>query len=162
MLFLLCQMSNIGILRCIKPGRKILPNCDVLWSSLPSNKMAFAIKNQDEFWLLNNTSSIFCYLSKYMEKLYSSFNPCSVDGLMCRSLVSVSWDGYLYDCDFNLARGLFMGGHKIHVSEMSGPPPPNSHIVTADHCYTCTAGSGFTWGGSIEAWVQDNPMISWK
>ncbi|MEE8554133.1 MAG: arsenosugar biosynthesis radical SAM (seleno)protein ArsS [Desulfobacterales bacterium] len=81
---------------------------------------------------------------KYMEKLYSSYNPCSVDGVMCRTLVSVSWDGYLYDCDFNLARGLFMGGRKIHVSEMPGPPEPGMHIATADHCYTCIAGAGFT------------------
>ncbi len=81
---------------------------------------------------------------KYMEKLYSSFNPCSVDGVMCRTLVSVSWDGYLFDCDFNLARGLFMGGRKIHVSEMPGPPEPGMHIATADHCYTCIAGAGFT------------------
>ena len=83
-------------------------------------------------------------LDTYVKKLYSNFNACAVDGLMCRTLVSVSWDGYLYDCDFNLARGLFMGGHKIHVSEMPGPPEPGSHIATADHCYTCTAGSGFT------------------
>lgn len=81
---------------------------------------------------------------KYMAKLYSGFNPCAVDGVMCRTLVSVSWDGYLYDCDFNLARGIFMGGRKIHVSEMPGSPEPGSHIATADHCYTCTAGSGFT------------------
>jgi len=81
---------------------------------------------------------------KYMGKLYSCFNPCAVDGLMCRSLVSVSWDGYLYDCDFNLAKGIFMGGQKIHISEMPGPPETGSHIATADHCYTCTAGSGFT------------------
>jgi radical SAM/Cys-rich protein len=80
----------------------------------------------------------------YMDKLYSSFNPCAVEGLMCRTLVSVSWDGYLYDCDFNLARGLFMGGRKVHISEMPGPPEKDSHIATADHCYTCTAGSGFT------------------
>jgi radical SAM/Cys-rich protein len=83
-------------------------------------------------------------LEGYMKKLYSSFNSCVVDGLMCRSLVSVSWDGYLYDCDFNLARGIFMDRRKIHVSEMPGPPKPGSHIATADHCYTCTAGSGFT------------------
>lgn len=83
-------------------------------------------------------------LKKYMDKLYSSFNPCAVEGLMCRTMVSVSWDGYLYDCDFNLARGLFMGGRKVHVSEMAGPPEQDSHIATADHCYTCTAGAGFT------------------
>jgi radical SAM/Cys-rich protein len=83
-------------------------------------------------------------LDTYIKKLYSNFNACAIDGLMCRSLVSVSWDGYLYDCDFNIARGIFMGGHKVHVSKMPGPPKPGSHIATADHCYTCTAGTGFT------------------
>jgi radical SAM/Cys-rich protein len=83
-------------------------------------------------------------LEKYMAKLSSGFNPCAVQGVMCRTTVSVSWNGFLYDCDFNLARGLFMAGRKIHVSEMPGPPEPDSHITTADHCYTCTAGAGFT------------------
>jgi len=81
---------------------------------------------------------------KYMERLVSAFNPCSLEGVMCRTLVSVSWDGYLYDCDFNLAKGIFMGGGKTHVSEMPGPPEPGSPVAVADHCYTCTAGSGFT------------------
>ena len=111
------------------------------WGIVFNNLFNFANVPLGRFrqWLVETNN-----LENYMGKLYSSFNPCSVDGLMCRSLVSVSWDGYLYDCDFNLARKLFMGGHKIHVSEMSGPPPPHSHIATADHCYTCTAGSGFT------------------
>ncbi|MDX2446890.1 MAG: arsenosugar biosynthesis radical SAM protein ArsS [Desulfobacterales bacterium] len=80
----------------------------------------------------------------YMEKLASSFNSCAVSNVMCRTMVSVSWDGYLYDCDFNLARGIYMGGQKIHVSEMKDHPEPGSLVATADHCYACTAGSGFT------------------
>lgn len=80
----------------------------------------------------------------YINKLVASFNSCAIEGLMCRSQVSVSWDGYLYDCDFNLARGLYMCGKKIHVSEMSESPEPGTPIITADHCYTCAAGSGFT------------------
>lgn len=80
----------------------------------------------------------------YMEKLVASFNACSVDGVMCRSLISVSWDGYLFDCDFNLARGLHLGGRKIHISEMPHPPEAGSPIAVADHCFTCTAGTGFT------------------
>jgi len=80
----------------------------------------------------------------YMEKLSSAFNPCAVPGVMCRTMVSVSWDGYLFDCDFNLARRLHMGGKKMHVSKMSALPEAGSMIATADHCYTCTAGSGFT------------------
>jgi radical SAM/Cys-rich protein len=90
-------------------------------------------------WLLNTNN-----FDGYIHKLSSNFNPRAIDGLMCRSLVSVSWDGYLYDCDFNLARGLFLGGQKIHASQLQGPPEPGSLIATADHCYTCTTGSGFT------------------
>jgi radical SAM/Cys-rich protein len=90
-------------------------------------------------WLLKSGN-----FDKYMLKLSSGFNPCAVDGLMCRSLVSVGWDGVLYDCDFNLARGIPMGGHKIHIAEMRTHPEPGAPIATADHCYTCTAGSGFT------------------
>ncbi len=90
-------------------------------------------------WLIQSGN-----FSSYMDKLASSFNPCAVADVMCRAMVSVSWDGCLYDCDFNLARGLYMGGRKIHVSEMASYPEPGSTVVTADHCYACTAGSGFT------------------
>lgn len=83
-------------------------------------------------------------LESYLSRLASGFNACAVDGLMCRTMVSVSWDGYLYDCDFNLAKGLPMGNKKTHVSAMAGPPPKGSSIAVADHCYTCTAGTGFT------------------
>ena len=67
----------------------------------------------------------------YLQKLVAGFNPCAIEGLMCRSQVSVSWDGYLYDCDFNLAQGLYMGGKKSHISEMAGTPEPGSPIITA-------------------------------
>ena len=83
-------------------------------------------------------------LEKYIQKLASNFNPCAIEGLMCRTLVSVSWDGYLYDCDFNLARGLFLGEQKIHISEVPGPPELGSTIAVADHCYTYTTGVVFT------------------
>ena len=83
-------------------------------------------------------------LEAYLNRLETSFNPCAVEGLMCRIMVSVSWDGYLYDCDFNLACGLHMGKYKTHVSVMPGPPPEDSSINVGDHCYACTAGSGFT------------------
>jgi len=111
------------------------------WGVVFNNLFNFANVPLGRFrqWLI--TSGNF---DKYMQKLSSSFNPCAVDSVMCRTLFSISWDGYLYDCDFNLARGIFMGGRKIHVSEMPGPPEPDSHIATADHCYTCTAGAGFT------------------
>jgi radical SAM/Cys-rich protein len=83
-------------------------------------------------------------LEGYLRKLAEGFNPCTVGRLMCRNLVSVSWDGVLYDCDFNLALGLPLGGVRRHVSAAEGAPLPGTPIATGDHCYACTAGSGFT------------------
>ena len=90
-------------------------------------------------WLIRSGN-----LEAYLARLASTFNPCAVNGLMCRTLVSVSWDGYLYDCDFNLSRDLPLGGRKVHVSQIKGRPQPGSPIAVAEHCYTCTAGAGFT------------------
>jgi radical SAM/Cys-rich protein len=83
-------------------------------------------------------------LEVYMARLAAGFNPCAVPGLMCRTMISVSWDGFLFDCDFNLARGLPLGGRRIHISELGDLPAPGAPIAVSDHCYTCTAGAGFT------------------
>lgn len=83
-------------------------------------------------------------LDPYLELLASAFNPCAAGGVMCKSLISVSWDGYLYDCDFNLAAGLSMNRRKTHITDMQGKPLPGTPIALADHCYTCMAGTGFT------------------
>ena len=80
----------------------------------------------------------------YLEKLIKAFNPCAVEKLMCRTLISVDWDGYLYDCDFNLAAGIPMGRKKTHISELTDLPEPGRPIAMAEHCFTCTAGAGFT------------------
>jgi radical SAM/Cys-rich protein len=80
----------------------------------------------------------------YMSTLADGFNPCSVEGLMCRTQLSVSWDGHMYDCDFNLAAGRHMGERKTHISEVLELPPPGARIAAGDYCYACTAGSGFT------------------
>ena len=80
----------------------------------------------------------------YMLKLSKSFNPCTVEGLMCRNLVSISWDGILHNCDFNIAAGLPFGGSPVHVSALNARPEAGTAIATGDHCYACTAGSGFT------------------
>ena len=111
------------------------------WGIVFNNLFTFANVPLGRFrdWLLQSGN-----LENYVAKLASGFNPCAVEGLMCRTMVSVSWDGYLYDCDFNFARGLYLGGRKIHVSEMTGSPAPGIPIAVADHCYTCTSGAGFT------------------
>jgi radical SAM/Cys-rich protein len=81
---------------------------------------------------------------RYLKTLADGFNPCSVEGLMCRTQLSVSWDGYLHDCDFNLATDRYMEERKTHVLEIRRLPPPGTPIAVGDYCYACTAGSGFT------------------
>lgn len=88
-------------------------------------------------------------LDRYREKLASGFNPAALGGVMCRYQISVSWEGTLYDCDFNLALDLSYEGRKVQVSEMAGPPPSGTPIRVGDHCYACTAGRGFSCGGAI-------------
>jgi hypothetical protein len=80
----------------------------------------------------------------YMQKLLKAFNPCALSGAMCRSIISVAWDGYLYDCDFNLAIRLPLGEAPMHFSELRELPPPGTPIAVSDHCFACTAGAGFT------------------
>ncbi len=90
-------------------------------------------------------------MAGYILKLADSFNSCAVSGAMCRTQVSVNWDGYLYDCDFNLAEAIPLGGVPTHISETSSPPEEGTEVAVSDHCYACTAGAGFTCGGAIDA-----------
>jgi radical SAM/Cys-rich protein len=83
-------------------------------------------------------------LDEYLLKLSESFNPCTLPGLMCRSLISVDWNGFLYDCDFNLSLGLHHGQQQCHISFLTQLPSPGTLIPVGDHCFSCTAGSGFT------------------
>jgi radical SAM/Cys-rich protein len=84
-------------------------------------------------------------LEKYIEKLSSSFNPQTLDGLMCRRLISVGWDGMLYDCDFNQSAGLnISSAYPRQIRDFDYDKLDNREIMTADHCYGCTAGQGST------------------
>ncbi len=80
----------------------------------------------------------------YLQDLAGKFNACATEGLMCRELVSVAWDGALYDCDFNMAAGLSAGGRKKDIWRDEDFPVEGDPIATGDHCYACTAGTGFT------------------
>lgn len=87
----------------------------------------------------------------YMQKLIDAFNPQTVNDLMCRSLVSVDWNGYLYDCDFNqmLDLPLFGSERRLHISEVRDSDLVDRAIQTANHCYGCTAGCGSSCTGSL-------------
>ena len=114
---------------------------DKKWGIVFNNLYSFANVPLGRFrdWLVASGN-----YQQYMSRLTSGFNPCALTGLMCRTLVSVSWDGYLYDCDFNQAAGIPLGGIKTHVSEVERFPVPGTAISTAEHCYACTVGAGFT------------------
>jgi radical SAM/Cys-rich protein len=82
-------------------------------------------------------------LESYRRLLRESFNPDTVPGLMCRRQVSVGWDGTLYDCDFNLALGLTLDrGAPDHIRYFTAAALKHRRIVTGDHCFGCTAGTG--------------------
>lgn len=89
-------------------------------------------------------------LEEYMELLANSFNPAAAMGVMCRSLLSVSWNGELHDCDFNQMLELPLGAGKKTIWDIdSFGGFTGSKITLANHCYACTAGAGSSCGGSL-------------
>lgn len=91
-------------------------------------------------------------VEEYMERLVNAFNPATIAGLMCRNTLSVSWDGYLYDCDFNQQLDMKMelpGDRRPHVREFDLTAWRSHAVRTARHCYGCTAGAGSSCGGQI-------------
>lgn len=86
----------------------------------------------------------------YMQTLVEAFNPATVEGLMCRNTISVSWDGYLYDCDFNQMLELKVhNGHILHIDDFDMEMLRNRQIILGQHCYGCTAGAGSSCGGAL-------------
>ena len=87
----------------------------------------------------------------YMALLEEKFNAATIDGLMCRNLVSVGWDGTLYDCDFNQMLDLRVNhGLPNHIREFDAYLLARREIRTGQHCYGCTAGSGSSCIGALQ------------
>jgi radical SAM/Cys-rich protein len=91
----------------------------------------------------------------YMQLLKQSHNKANLSGVMCRTTLSVDWQGYVYDCDFNQMLGLSAGqsadmaSNKKHINELLQSDLNGQRIAIMDHCYGCTAGSGSSCGGAI-------------
>ncbi len=88
----------------------------------------------------------------YMKLLRSAHSDANLDAVMCRSLVSIDWQGYLYDCDFNQMLGLPLavaGRARPHLKDVLGKDLSGNPIVVRDHCYGCTAGQGSSCGGAL-------------
>ena len=86
----------------------------------------------------------------YMNLLVNSFNPVTVEGLMCRNTLSIGWRGEVYDCDFNQMLNLqWQNGHPLYLWDIEPAEVENRLIMTGDHCFGCTAGCGSSCGGAL-------------
>jgi len=95
----------------------------------------------------------------YMDLLVASFQAHNLDSVMCRSLLSVDYEGFVYDCDFNQMLGLPLqhaGRMKSHLRDLMGADLLGNQIVVKDHCYGCTAGQGSSCGGALDS--DDNAV----
>ncbi|MDH5300701.1 MAG: arsenosugar biosynthesis radical SAM protein ArsS [Gammaproteobacteria bacterium] len=90
--------------------------------------------------------------SEYMQLLKSSFSETNLAQVMCKTLISVDWQGFVYDCDFNQQLELplrMAGGRSVHLRDLRADELIGHPIVVADHCYGCTAGQGSSCGGAL-------------
>ncbi len=91
-------------------------------------------------------------LDDYMALLQGSHSAANLEAVMCRTLISVDWQGYVYDCDFNQMLGLPLvvdGRKRVHLSELIGRDLSGNPIAVRDHCYGCTAGQGSSCAGAL-------------
>jgi radical SAM/Cys-rich protein len=91
---------------------------------------------------------------EYMALLRNAYQPANLRHVMCRSLVSIDWEGFVYDCDFNQMLGLPLAQGRrarTHISQLEVATIPGQAIRVADHCYGCAAGQGSSCGGALTA-----------
>jgi hypothetical protein len=87
-----------------------------------------------------------------VQLLENNFNAATLDQVMCRNLISIGWDGSVYDCDFNQMLDLPLmdaANERLNISSLTLDQVANRPIIVADHCYACTAGSGSSCGGAL-------------
>ncbi len=88
---------------------------------------------------------------EYMALLKGAHHAANLRSVMCRSLLSVDYQGFVYDCDFNQMLGVPLGGRRRHISDLVTKSLEGEAIAVADHCYGCTAGQGSSCGGALSA-----------
>jgi radical SAM/Cys-rich protein len=89
---------------------------------------------------------------RYLELLANNFNGATLDQVMCRNLISIGWDGWVYDCDFNQMLDLAVtdaAGQRLNISSLALEQVAGRPIIIDNHCYACTAGSGSSCGGAL-------------
>jgi len=108
-------------------------------SNMPINRFGSTLVSRGEF-------------ASYMSLLKTAHQDDNTASVMCRSLISVDWQGYVYDCDFNQMLDMPLQiDHRprLHISDLAGVDLTNQPIKVADHCYACTAGEGSSCGGAL-------------
>lgn len=99
--------------------------------------------------------------NEYLELLANSFNSSTVDNLMCRSTLSVGWQGEIYDCDFNQMLGMQMHDrHPLFLWDVTPEFLSGSAIQTGPHCLACTAGGGSSCSGALQSAMVKEPALS--
>jgi len=91
--------------------------------------------------------------ASYMQLLKEAYSEKNLPGVMCKSLISIDWQGFVYDCDFNQMLAIPMqeaGGANMHLSDLMHTNITGRPIMVMDHCYGCTAGQGSSCGGALE------------
>jgi radical SAM/Cys-rich protein len=110
-------------------------------TNAPISRFKSSLKTKDEY-------------NKYLGILEDSFNESVVGNIMCRTLLSVGWDGALYDCDFNQAKGMPITdekGDKLNIEDITPDDLTGKDILFDDHCFSCTAGSGSSCQGALDS-----------
>jgi radical SAM/Cys-rich protein len=106
-------------------------------TNVPIKRFGYQLKSKGQF-------------TSYLNLLINNFNKANLENLMCRTTVSVDWQGYLYDCDFNQQLNMNLGKNtQAHLISLINSPMENSPICVADHCFACTAGQGSSCGGAL-------------
>jgi hypothetical protein len=107
--------------------------------------------SQEEIYI-NGAPNIYLQeFDNYMELLKNSYKHENLDQVMCRSLLSIDWQGFTYDCDFNQMLDLYFNHPtKTHIKDLIDENLENVPIEVAGHCYGCTAGQGSSCGGSLD------------
>ncbi|MCW8826071.1 MAG: arsenosugar biosynthesis radical SAM protein ArsS [Gammaproteobacteria bacterium] len=105
-------------------------------ANMPINRFGSQLLSKGEF-------------NEYVDLLKRAHSDANLETVMCRTLVSVDWQGYLYDCDFNQMLKLPINGKQIHISQLAEMKLDGCPIAVMGHCYGCTAGAGSSCGGAL-------------
>ena len=104
-------------------------------TNMPINRFGSTLISQDKF-------------NSYMKLLKSSFSEKAAENVMCKELISIDYNGNVFDCDFNQMLKMNLSGKETHITKITKKYLYNREISTGDHCYGCTAGSGSSCGGA--------------